>query len=280
MKIYRYSMILIMVIAAVVAVLTTIQLLFDQQNLYGNIMVVLLACYCIFQVICLFTRKFTFKNIGFFLVHLGIVLFLAGAFIFKIAGINITYRTVPIENVTYPTIVNEKNEFVDLGFQIGFTDFRLTKYDPVYDLYEKGASGKWEKKVDDVAPDEEGMLDFSRYGKLNRNVFDGLPEGETQYQWKDNIIVHLRQPDKYYEVDLIVSDADGGNMKNHILAVNKPFRRNGWIVYLMSYSPDLKSISVLFKYDPAEYLSLAGIWIIIVGTFIMCFYKKRRNKEA
>ena len=170
MKLYRFSMLVILVLIIAVATVTTIQVLnnngvFKESEiaessinlLYGFIIAIILITFCIVQIICLFTRKFTMRNLGFFVLHAGLVLFLIGSFIYKMTGVS-EFRDMPVNGVTYSQIGIQHEthtQVIDLGFGIGVKDFKVDKYDPIYDLYQKDDSGKWKRIMHDVEPDEK-----------------------------------------------------------------------------------------------------------------------------
>lgn len=199
------------------------------KELFSNIwMVFLLAAFVALQTICLFTKKpkLSIYRIGFFVMHIGLVLFLVGSFIYYVAGDKLTV-SIPVEpgkqysRIKRSSDVQGRDEFVDLGFDIGVSDFKVEKYEP----------------------DENGY-----------------------------------QADKYYEATLMITDAKTRQDSQVALSVNNPYRKNGWKVYLMShYNQTL--LNLMFKKDPGEYISLTGIWMMITGSFMMCFIRKPRTGD-
>ncbi|HHW46180.1 MAG TPA: cytochrome c biogenesis protein ResB [Clostridiales bacterium] len=194
-------------------------------KVFSNVWVVfLLAAFVALQTICLFSRKpkLSVYRIGFYVMHAGIVLFLIGSFIYYVSGDKLTVA-IPVEpGKQYSRIkrseeVAGKDMFVDLGFDIGVSDFKVEKYEP----------------------DERGY-----------------------------------QADRYYEATLVITDAKTRKTSEVALTVNNPYRKNGWKIYLMShYNQSL--LNILFKKDPGEYVSLSGIWTMIIGSCMMCFTRHR-----
>lgn len=274
-KLYRQSILLIVVITVIFVVLTVA----DRFHSNKPLVVALLALYCIMQLLCLFTHKLNVKSIGFFFLHGGIVLFLVGNFIYLLIGTTVNI-SIPVDNTPYSTIVNKDAKYIDLGFNISVNDFNVIKYEPVYDLYvfdnRSGDTGKWKLTAEGITPDKNGVLRFGKYGSLEEKEFINKAENNTQYQLSDDKIIIRRQPDKHYEASMTISDLDGSNVENKELLVNKPLRKKGWIVYLLNYSRDMTAINVLFKYDPVEYISTAGLWLIIIGTFMLCFRSSQK----
>ena len=83
---------------------------------------------------------------------------------------------------------------------------------------------------------------------------------------------------KYYEATVEILYPDG-KTETRALAVNRTLRLNGWKLYLMDVGVDelygYEKVHVTFKHDPTEWLSTLGIIITILGTFLMCFGKRR-----
>jgi len=213
--IMKISMSVLIFVTVIFTVLAILQLFvvpsIDFSNWY---VVLLLGIFALTQIICIITQKFSFKKIGFYLLHIGLIAFLLGNFMYFMKG-QLVEMVMPIDGMSYSSIKKDTGEFIDLGFGISINEFNLEKY-----------------------PDTE--------------------------------------VDKWYEVKVTVNRS--GIPENEILAVNNPVRANGWKMYLIDYSG--KSIGVLFKYDPGEYISLMGLWMIISGSFIMCFSGMRRKVKA
>lgn len=107
-------------------------------KVFSNVWVVfLLAAFTALQIICLFSRKpkLSVYRIGFFVMHAGIVLFLIGSFIYYVSGDKLTV-SIPVEPGKQYSRIKRSEEapgkelFVDLGFDIGVSDFKVEKYEP------------------------------------------------------------------------------------------------------------------------------------------------------
>jgi len=182
------------------------------------------ATFVAIQIICLFTTKTKINTyyIGFYLLHIGLVLFLAGCFAYYILGdklpVDIPVDAVAKYNKIQRAEVKEnESEFVELPFYIGLTSFEVERY-------ESGA-------------------------------------------------------DKHYEATLMVIPEGSSNVQRVSLTVNHPYRVDGWKIYLMDYNKITENtVTLLFKYDPAEYVSLTGLWMIIIGSVFMCLLRKKGGK--
>lgn len=186
-----------------------------------------------------FNPQKSLYDIGFYLLHIGIVIFISGMIIFAVKGSSHYVALPDLSSVTQETenqmktsygwsdkdidrlrsyrnqIAGENGEIIDLGF-----NFRITDFDTEY--YEDGKSVKH----------YEASLEFF----LN----DGTIETES-------------------------------------LTVNHPIYRGGMKIYLMNVglSPyGYEQVNLLIKNDPAEFLSVAGIILTVLGTFMMCLLPK------
>ncbi len=143
----RFSIIAMSLIAAVFAALSFIPLLasllsvipgFSWQpeiDFTGWFTVVIFFIFSIIQIFCVFTEKFTVRKIGFYLLHIGLVMFLLGNFMYYVKGDSF-YAYIPIDGNTYSHIQRENGEFINLGFGIGAENFTVEKYSD-------GVTDKW-----------------------------------------------------------------------------------------------------------------------------------------
>lgn len=107
-----------------------------EDSIFTSVWVVfVLAAYVAVQIICLFTLKpkFTLYRAGFYLLHVGLVLFLAGSFVYFAWGDKLSVA-VPVDpSGTYNQIKRQEpdasgNEYVKLDFDMGVSDFKVEKY--------------------------------------------------------------------------------------------------------------------------------------------------------
>jgi hypothetical protein len=62
------------------------------------------------------------------------------------------------------------------------------------------------------------------------------------------------------------------------ISVNKPLYINGYKIYLMSMDTASQGATLLFKKDPAEFTITSGIVLLIVGSFLMCYFGDVKKK--
>lgn len=186
--------------------------------------VILLSLGGLLTFIGVFMRRPTkniVKDLGFYAMHLGLVVVLIGFALFELAGDAVS-ANVPIGSDTYyANIGRENGEICELGFNFRITDFNV-------DYHEDGS-------------------------------------------------------EKQYRAGIEFADAVSLRVEKDELAVNHPIRKNGWRIYLMSYSGDY--VNLMFRYDPGDYVVKTGIWITAAGTILsllaanMIPPKKKEEKE-
>ena len=188
-----------------------------------------------------FNPKKTFYSIGFYVSHIGIILFLIGSLVYAVSG-EVTNAAPPNISSITPTMEYQlaqqgiqadslkgyynqvgksdgSGEIIDLGFNFRIVDFKT-------ELYE-----------------------------------DGQP--------------------KYYEATIEFLNADN-TVDTETLTVNHPLYRNGWKLYLMDVGTNyygFQEVQIMFKQDPTEFLSDAGIVLLVIGTFMICFIRPRDKAE-
>lgn len=172
---------ILMAIGTVVAVIQG-----DVSILTGGLASTVFVIFAIVQIVCitLYQPGRSVYKIGFYLMHIGLLVLLAGLAAYALAGDSITVQ-VPISQTGnyYRYVQNEDGEEVDLGFAFKLTDFTVEKY-------ESGG-------------------------------------------------------DRYYKTDVTFADPTTLATENDYLEVNRTLRRNGWKLYLMSYSDGTANLGAL-----------------------------------
>ncbi len=77
---------------------------------------------------------------------------------------------------------------------------------------------------------------------------------------------HEDGTEKMYRAGISFADAVSLRVTEEVLAVNDPVVKNGWRIYLMSYSGN--TVQLMFRYDPGEYAVKTGMWVTIAGTVL------------
>ena len=191
-------------------------------------------------------------SIGFYLSHIGIVMFLVGCLVYTIGGHSVTVAVPDGSSIT-PTIE--------------------------YQMLQKGLT------QDDIAS-LKGYYNQIPGREVDENTGERIPENlgfnlritdfKTEYYDKEQKNV------KHYEATLEILYKDG-TLETKSLTVNHTLQINGWKLYLMDVGVDelygFGKVQITFKDDPTEFLSTLGIILIIIGTFMMCLIKPREKAE-
>ena len=189
-----------------------------------------------------FNPKKSFYSIGFYVSHIGIVLFLIGSLVYAVSG-QVTNAAPPNIKSFTPAIEYQmkqqgfdvegmkgyynqvgksdgSGEVIDLGFNFRIADFKT-------ELYEDGQPKHYEATIEflntDNTVDTETLT-------VNHPIYRG--------DWK---IYLMDVGTNYY---------------------------------------GFQEVQLMFKNDPTEVLSNVGIIMILIGTFMICFIRPRDKSEG
>lgn len=110
-----------------------------------------------------------------------------------------------------------------------------------------------EQAYGEVQTEEDGLVSFGFSICVPR--FEPVYTGEAVSQYRA-------------ELRLI----GGGQDETRPIQVNSPVRHGGWKFYLMDYDHEAQSYVTLHaKKDPGNRLFAAGLWMVLIGTYLMCF---------
>ncbi len=242
-------------------------------------MILLLALLSASGVWCCIKRKFSAKQIGFYLVHLGVVVLLAGAFIGYVVGTKGTLQISLKPQVPLNQMLDVNGKAVRFGFEVAASDFKVEFYPPMYHFYrqippERMQVGQmpFEQVAEfDLTGKEE--LDLGSLGpfKVSNLWNEARAEWAQRRMLESGSFLHrASQTPSHFGVNLLVDD--GGEQSILPISINHPAGYKGWRFYLMSYDQTNRSFVVLSaRRDPGRAAAIAGIWILITGTFVLCF---------
>lgn len=243
------------------------------------VMILLLTLLSASSVWCCMKRKFCAKQFGFHLVHLGVVVILAGAFTGYVAGEKGMVQLQLVRPVAVSGLAG--GEPIPFGFDVVAKDFEVEFYPPVYHLYRQISQDQiqpgqmpFEKTAEyDTAGKE--FLDIDGIGRLEvSNLWNAARGGWTLRRGLDNgAFFHLAsQTPSHYGVMLQI--VDGKQAVELPISINHPAGYKGWRFYLMSYDQMNRSYVVLSaRCDPGRRAVIIGIWMLIIGTFVLCLRK-------
>lgn len=226
----------------------------------------LLGVFCITVVIGLFGQKFNVNKIGFYLLHIGFIVFLSGTLLFRITGVT-SYVNVPTDSsVIFNELPVGENESIEVDFGYALDEFEISYYEPTYTVYVNNGN-KIKILYENIEYDKENTLyDFKDYGTFSFDLYNngvgGLPE---TIPLADGVLARLNLDVKQYTATMTF--LIDGNYNDRELSVNHPIYVKGYKIYLMDYNTATEQATILFKKDIGEPLSVAGIILIIFGTF-------------
>ncbi len=250
------------------------------------VFIVLLGMLCTSIVTCCRRMKIKWRTLGFLACHLGIVVILAGAFVGYIWGKR-TSVSIPItQHHDVAELPVHEGEPLKLGFKIAVTNFAVQYYPPQYHLFRPetnvvdGTEQVDYELVQTVrVPKNNDELEFGEYGTLSvTNLCYPDRDGEwiPQYVLPNSCILQRDRPTaRHFEADLRITDGADPPV-SYRLEVNHPVSHAGWRFYLMSYDQMANRYVVLSaRNDPGRGIVIAGIWLVIVGTAVVCFRRRK-----
>ncbi len=138
-KLHSFTYWTMTLLTAVLAVASTIAAVSGKIDIFtGGLAATLFIIFAILQIACIsvYQPAFSCYKIGFYLMHLGLLILLSGLAAFELAGSEQTVQVPVNENGSfYSSIRNKSGEENDLGFSFRINSFRVDKYDSGNDKY-------------------------------------------------------------------------------------------------------------------------------------------------
>jgi hypothetical protein len=242
---------------------------------YSPVMIVLLALLSGSSVWCCIKRKFSLKQVGFYLVHLGIVVILVGAFIGYVSGKKGMLQLSLMPQQAESRLMMKNGEPVDFGFEVAAENFQVKFYPPIYHLYrqippEQMVPGQMPfEKVSEFEPAGQTVLMLDDFGSFDvSNLWNEARQEWIQRRTVDaGVFLHrASQTPSYFGVTLLV---EGEKIP---ISINHPAGYKGWRFYLMSYDQvNQRFVQLSARHDPGRNAVIVGIWLTLIGTFVLCF---------
>ncbi|MBO5778033.1 MAG: cytochrome c biogenesis protein ResB [Clostridia bacterium] len=138
-KLHYFTYIVMLILTVVLAIASVVAAALGDISLFtGGLAAIVFIVFAILQIICLavYQPGFTPYKIGFYLMHIGLLILLAGLAAFELAGNDMTVQ-VPVSEsgAYYDNIKNENGDTIDLGYAFKITDFTVEKYPSGADKY-------------------------------------------------------------------------------------------------------------------------------------------------
>jgi hypothetical protein len=213
------------------------------------------------------------KKLGFVLMHLGVTVLLIGGFIGHLRGTKgsmVVYLNAPPQN----TMRMKDGSEITIPISVEALNFKVEHYPPNYVRYTPVASGNYVPAASFTLDTESESTEVEGFGPVKLDLFRmgrmWLPRVELS---DGSILVQQSMTPKRYET-LLRFD---GELEESVI-INYPVTYKGWRFYLMSYDTQRQQYVVLTaRHDPGRPLVVAGIWMLIVGTFVNAFYRGGRH---
>jgi ResB-like family. len=291
------------VVAAVfVAVFASRQVFFktaDADFKNSTILWILIAIFAVGTIITIITLlaiKPSVRKIGFYIIHVGIVLILIGSFTYYLFGVKVKLNAYENENgstaqnhakiiETSPLRGDDFRANFD-NISVGVKDITCRYYDPEYVLLKitDPTSVVGEVLKDEIYPDKGGTYDFGEYGKFNKKELVSENGIYALQQFDGGVVAKpmLSQGGKsvleYVEVSAVLQDRKTGDNITKKFTINNPVNFSGWKIILMAADEDSGAVQFFVKYDPGEYITLTGMWLTIIGAFACAFLTFKTKK--
>lgn len=212
--------------------------------------------------------------------HLGIVLILLGAGLGFLSGVS-GHLAMPMGSWHMADrLPAGQGDSIPLGFGLSVRDFDVKHYDPTYLLYhpktDEARKAEDYSLVTELALTVDGVLPIEGYGEVPRSeLWDvaasaWVPQLSLTNGW---VLQRGRETPKEYTATLDIRK--GRETETRVLKVNKPVTVNDWRIYLVSYEMHPRQyVQVFLRRDPGRRVVIAGIWLVIVGTTLLCWRRR------
>lgn len=231
------------------------------------------------MVWCLVQFRFSWKKIGFYLCHVGILIIIVSSFLSWLALVDTSFAIPVNSNAFYGEVMQDDGSELRFGFDISVASFEVEKYEADYRLFDASGSLREENVlIETVIQDRKGIYDLGEYGSISASDLKKDGEYLPSYVFKNGLtLIKLAEVDKSYEAVLQIRE-ENGSVHSEIIGVNNPYTYDGWKFYLMGYDEYAGSyVNLYVKKDPANIPFGIGIWCVIVGTFLECLPIEKRK---
>ena len=243
----------------------------------------ILAVWCIIGC-CRFKRFNSLRGIGFLLAHGGVALLLIGAAIGLFAGKKTQFAAYigasPANELPAPA-----NTTYPLDFSLAVTDFKVDYYPPSYHYYAPPAKeGDDFTLVKTLKPDMDGTIRLPKHGDIipKEKLSDEDGNWKPQVFLDNGFLLHKAAPTpKLFEATAQLTLPDGTALPPQPFSVNHPLDFHGWRFYLMSHdTQNNEYIVITARRDPGRYCVIVGIWMIIIGVAVLCWFSQPRKEVS
>lgn len=275
MKVLKPTMIIFCFMIGIMSIIGMVQVFagwqFPQKwDDIGSVMVlglvtVIMVAFCVITMVSMLSFKFSIKKLGFYAVHLGLILFLIGSGIFMVSGSK-NLVSVPI-NGSYASAIPTQDGSVKLDFSFKLASFKIKYYPPVYAIFEKGNNTPIKTEL---MADNDGYCDFGKWGKKKVVTSGNVIIENINLDENTVAVAGSKQVEKYTGV---INYKKNGKVKNLTIQINKTVRMGKYKVFLMDSLPSQEAVRLLFKVDYGEPFSVIGILLTMLGSVYLVFFE-------
>lgn len=295
----RFRRISYMILAALATALLIMGIIASARD-DGSMMhsiptLVIFSIYALLQIACLALYDFglTPYKIGFYLLHLGLLVMLVGFLSYVIAGeyYNLSFSV----GEGYDGFYKEDGDYEGFGFGISIDNFTVEKYDDGSDKYYRadlvfsdGSSDTLEvNKTLRHGGYKIYLMDYSNgsaefVGTFGHYKFDSVFSGDD---W-DAVSAQLDTLDAPIERIFYYSRSAGGYISEGITDSVLSRELDG-PTYARVLINDGKAyvyvnrltVSLAFKKDPGEYAVIVGMCAVLAGAVMMCLVRPVKKEK-
>ena len=229
----------------------------------------LLAVLCAWTAACMAGRERSARRLPALLAHAGPLVLLCGALGGFLWGRQGTLVLPLTERHPTDAVRLDDGQTASLGFPVSATLFRVDYYPPQYDVYRNGTDLIRRVPVDETPAVDLGEGGWVRVEELKEPGEDRWAEAYTLTNgW---VLREVPRTARSFEAQLAFAGTDGARRRES-LRVNHPVTHKGWRFYLQSYdSESQRYVVVSARRDPGRGLVVAGIWMMVAGTALVCW---------
>lgn len=275
--VYLFSALILFMVAGALPEPGGAQLAVFRTPLFIGLLSVLSVC-----LIGCCRRRIRWRDTGFILCHVGIVLILLGAGLGYWLGKRTQFAAPIAVDHSIRELPGPNETGIPLTFGLAVSDFSVDYYSRSYNLYRPPPPGHAGDEaagyafIRTVPVPDEGQMDVGEGILLDVNE---LRDEEGRFVLQhilpngDLMQLAVGTPRSFRAV--LRFEFDDRPTLTRELSVNHPVRVAGWHFYLMSYDREAERYVVLSaRRDPGRLPVIAGIWAVIAGTAVLCWRQR------